>query len=353
MTGDAAELARLAEQVRAWRRPIELAASAPFRLCLRLEEPKPGPQREHDQWRVGYLLQAMDDQSLLVPVKSAWKPSGREAVVLTRDGFQPREFLLSALGQAATVCPRIEQSLKTAAPAGYTVDSRSAHEFLSERAAALEQAGFGVFLPSWWSRKGAKLRLEARAVVKAPSPKMKSSSMLSLDEILSFHWEVSLGDETLTHEELEALAELKSPLVNVRGKWVTLSAEEINAALDFWKQKGDRVISAREAVRMALGPRRHLGRSRSPACRHRAGFRTCWNSFKGPRGLRCWNRRRGSRARSGPINHAVFRGLSFCGGGDSAPVWRTTWGWGRRFRRWRWFSARGNRARRKSASRRC
>ena len=251
--GDAAELAGLAEQVRQWRRPIELAASAPFRLCLRLEEPKPGPQREHDQWRVGYLLQAMDDQSLLVPVKSAWKPGGHEAVVLNRDGFQPREFLLSALGQAATICPRIEHSLKTAAPAGYTVDSRGAHEFLSERAAALEQAGFGVFLPSWWSRKGAKLRLEARAVVHTPSPKMKSSSMLSLEEILNFHWEVSLGGETLTYEELTALAELKSPLVNVRGKWVTLSAEEINAALDFWKQKGDRVISAREAVKMALG----------------------------------------------------------------------------------------------------
>ena len=142
LAGDAAELTGLADQVRAWRRPIELAASAPFRLCLRLEEPKPGPQREHDQWRVGYLLQAMDDQSLLVPVKSAWKARGREAVVLNRDGFQPREFLLSALGQAATICPRIEQSLKAAAPAGYTVDSRGAHEFLSERAAAARQAGF-------------------------------------------------------------------------------------------------------------------------------------------------------------------------------------------------------------------
>ncbi len=253
MTGDAGELARLAEGVRQWRRPIELAASAPFRLCLRLEEPKFGAPRRYDQWRVGYLLQAMDDQSLLVPVKSAWKARGREAVVLNRDGFQPREYLLSALGQAATICPRIEQSLKSAAPGGYTVDSRGAHEFLSERAAALEQAGFGVFLPSWWSRKGANLRLAARAVVSAPKPKMKSTSMLSLESILNFHWEVSLGDEKLTYEELKALAELKSPLVNVRGKWVTLSADEINAALEFWKKKGDAPISAREAVKMALG----------------------------------------------------------------------------------------------------
>ena len=253
MDADAGEVARLAEQVRQWRRPIEVAATAPFRLCVRLEEPKPGAPRKHDQWRVGYLLQAMDDPSLLVPVKAAWKARGREAVVLNRDGFEPREYLLSALGQAATICPRIEQSLKSAAPAGYIVDSRGAHEFLSERAAALEQAGFGVFLPSWWSRKGSNLRLAARAVVSTPAPKMKSKSMMSLDSILSFRWEVSIGDEKLTYEELQALAELKSPLVNIRGKWVTLSAAEINAALEFWNKKGESSISAREALKMALG----------------------------------------------------------------------------------------------------
>ena len=247
------ELAGLAEQVRQWRRPIEVAARAPFRLCLRLEEPRPGPGPEFDQWRVGYLLQAIDDQSLLVPANAAWNAGESEAVVLERDGFQPREYLLSALGQAATICPRIEKSLKTAAPAGYTVDSHGAHEFLSERAAALEQAGFGVFLPSWWSRKGSNLRLAARAVLSTAKPKMKSKSMMSLDEILNFHWELSIGDEKLTYEELQALAELKSPLVNVRGKWVTLSAEEINSALEFWKKKGDTAITAREAVKMALG----------------------------------------------------------------------------------------------------
>jgi hypothetical protein len=34
---------------------------------------------------------------------------------------------------------------------------------------------------------------------------------------------------------------------------VQLSAEEIQAALDFWKAKGDAAITARQAVRMALG----------------------------------------------------------------------------------------------------
>ncbi|WP_202802893.1 DEAD/DEAH box helicase, partial [Singulisphaera acidiphila] len=73
------------------------------------------------------------------------------------------------------------------------------------------------------------------------------------DELLNFRWEVALGDQTLTLKELKTLASLKSPLVRVRGQWVELSAEEIQAALAFWKAKGGTSITARDALQMALG----------------------------------------------------------------------------------------------------
>ncbi|HEX8200673.1 MAG TPA: DEAD/DEAH box helicase, partial [Isosphaeraceae bacterium] len=253
MGGDAAELARLADEVARWRRPIALTAAAPFRLCFRLEE----PPAEDDggapggSWTVRYLLQAADDPSLLVPVVDAWAPRGRTATVLKRGGFHPKEYLLAALGQASALCPRIEASLKDTAPGGYELDAAGAHEFLTQRAWLLEQAGFGVLLPAWWGRKGTKLRLAARAVVK--SPKMTSKAGLSLDQVLDFQWEVALGDQVLSKHELMALARLKAPLVRVRGQWVELGPEEIRAALDFWKAKGSDPITARQAVQMALG----------------------------------------------------------------------------------------------------
>jgi SNF2 family DNA or RNA helicase len=251
MTGDLEELGRLADQVWEWRRPIEAAASAPFRLCMRLEEPRSDSGKNAGRWRVDYLLQAIDDLSLHVPARAVWKARGATAAILNRDGFRPREYLLSALGQASILCPRIEASLKTAAPAGYDLDGAGAHEFLSQKAGSLEQAGFGVFLPTWWTRRGAKLRLEARGKVAAP--KLRSKARMSLDDIVEFRWEVALGDETLTLAELRALAALKSPLVKLRGKWVELSAAEIEAALAYWTANGGESMTARAAMRMALG----------------------------------------------------------------------------------------------------
>jgi SNF2 family DNA or RNA helicase len=259
MTGSGAELAALAEQVNEWRRPIEFSTAAPFRLCFRLEEPESeteaAPQRQRTKkkhsWHVSYLLQAVDDPSLLVPAASVWSARGRSSALLKRGTFNASHYLLSALGQAARISPRIEASLKTAAPGGYELDTAGAHEFLSEKAWMLEQAGFNVLLPAWWSRKGTKLRLTARA--KVSSPRMQGGSGMSLDEMVRFDWEVAIGSDRLTAAELEALARLKAPLVKLRGQWVQLNAEEIQAALDFWKKKTATRATAREVIQMALG----------------------------------------------------------------------------------------------------
>ncbi len=261
LAGTSVELSQLATQVRDWQRPLTATTATAFRLCFRLEEPTsessdetvaPSPRRPvAPSWYVRYLLQAMDEQSLFVPVADAWQPKKTTAKVLQRGGFKPREYLLAALGQAASLHPPLEASLKTAAPAGYALDATGAHQFLTESAWLLEQAGYGVMLPAWWTRKGTKLSLTARA--RATTPKFQGSGGLGLREIVQFNWEMALGDEALTYAELEALAQLKAPLVKVRGQWVQLNADEIAAALDFWKKHPQGETTVRELVQMSLG----------------------------------------------------------------------------------------------------
>jgi SNF2 family DNA or RNA helicase len=263
MEGEEQELVRLDEQIREWRRPIGVTAAAPLKLCFRLEEPAepaapkaPARPRKRAEagpppWQVRFLLQPADDPSLLIEAAEVWKARRDKALAARFDGFNLKEFLLSALGQASGLCPRIEGSLKSAAPAGYELDAAGAHEFLTEKAWGLEQAGFGVLLPAWWTGKGTKLGLTARAAVK--SPKLQGGSGLTLDALIRFDWEIALGGSALTLQELEALARLKAPLVKLRGQWVQLNAEEIQAAIELWKKKSAGQVPVRELIRMALG----------------------------------------------------------------------------------------------------
>ncbi len=242
MRGEAARFAELRRQIREWQRPLSVAGTAPYRLCFRLEEPPNG-----GAWTVQYLLQAAADPSLLVSAAEVWKANGKRRF----PGAGAREYLLSALGQAAGLCQRIKDSLKSPTPSGYEVDTAGAHEFLTQRAAALEESGFGVMLPAWWTRKGTKLRLTARAVV--ATPKMQAGTGISLETLVNFDWQAALGGEPLSRSELVALAKLKTPLVKVRGQWVEMNADEIRAALEFWKKKSAGAVTVRELVRMSLG----------------------------------------------------------------------------------------------------
>ena len=244
--GAAGDLRELAEQLRQWQRPIAALNRAPFRLTFRLEEPDP---EQGDLWRIRYLLQGRKDPSLIVPANVVWSAKG-EKLPWNEAGSQPREHLLLSLGQASGICPRIEESLKAPAPDGYLLNATGAHDFLTVKAMALEEAGFGVMLPSWWTRKGTRARLSAGASVK--SPFSKEGGGLSLDSLVDFQWKVSIGSEQLTFEELKELAALKAPLVKFRGQWVQVSADEIQTALDFWTKKGHTQMTAREVLRMAL-----------------------------------------------------------------------------------------------------
>ncbi|MBI1657923.1 MAG: DEAD/DEAH box helicase [Thaumarchaeota archaeon] len=262
MGGHGADAAQVAAHIREWRRPVAASAEAPFRLCFRLEEPaRPGNGTIGDtadgidngaadgrdsQWYVRYMVQPRADPSLMVPADLAWK-DGAEAEALAQHGRNIREFLLASLGQAAGICPGIAAGLEGGGLAGHAADTAGAHRFLTEEAAALEQAGHAVLLPAWWTGSGT--RLTARAKVRPP--RTDGLGVMTLDTVFGFDWEVALGDQTMTVEELEELARLKQPLVSVRGQWLALDAEGIRSAIKYLK-KGTRNSTLLDVLRMRV-----------------------------------------------------------------------------------------------------
>ena len=249
--GNPAQLQQLRRQVAEWQRPLAIAANSPYRLCLRLEEPpelSPSDEKtiaRQDDWYLRYLLQPHNDQSLLLPAEAVWK----NRVNGPHPDFNPAEFLLSSLAQAGSVCPPITDSLKRKQPAGYRLNTEEAHGFLENQAAALQQAGFGVLLPAWWTRQGARTRPGIHA--RAKTPVMQGGSGMTMTSLIDLDVEMALGDDPISVHELEELAELKAPMVRFRGQWMEINADEIRAAADFWRNR--KQISLREVVQIGLG----------------------------------------------------------------------------------------------------
>jgi len=250
------ELARLYEAWRGWLGQLRAQAEAAFRLCFRLEPPEYDAETGKvvkPDWALRYLLQANDDPSLLVTVDHVWQAGGDALEYLQYRFENAHERVLSGLGLAARLFPPIMKSLRTARPEASVLTVGEAYAFLREVGALLEGSGFGVLVPPWWTKPGAKLGLRAKASLKA-NANIIGKGVLSMDALAAFDWELALGDEGLTQEEFERLVALKQPLVRVRGQWVHLQPEEIEAAIAFWeKQRRQREMTLRDALGLALG----------------------------------------------------------------------------------------------------
>jgi superfamily II DNA or RNA helicase len=248
------ELARLFEAWRGWVDQLRAETEAAFRLCFRLEPPEVDAdtgQALAPTWALRYMLQASDDPSLLVPAEQVWKAKGGTLRILNRKFEGAQEHLLVGLGLAGRLFPPIMASLRTARPESCPLTVDEAYAFLREVGALLKGSGFAVLVPPWWDKPGA--RLGVRAKVKADA-NIIGKGILSLDSLVEFDWQLALGNQPLTHEEFERLAALKMPLVQVRGQWVLLQPDQIEAAIAFWEKKRKQTqTTLRNALGLALG----------------------------------------------------------------------------------------------------
>ncbi|MGH2862580.1 MAG: SNF2-related protein [Solirubrobacteraceae bacterium] len=200
-----------------------------------------------DTWRVEFMLQHKEDPSVLVPAAEVWA-RGERLSALGRMLENPQERLLGGLGHALALWPELATALERPAPSAVELSAEQAFAFLHDVVPLLEQAGFGVIAPPWW-------RQRPRAVLTAtPEREWESSGLFGMEGLCAYEWQVAIGDVRLTLAELEALAELKLPLVRARGRWIALRSEDVELALRFFRHReAAGWASAADLVREGLG----------------------------------------------------------------------------------------------------
>ncbi|RKS75127.1 SNF2 family DNA or RNA helicase [Actinomadura pelletieri DSM 43383] len=233
----------LIAELEAWaaaaRRP-----AGPLRVCFRLAEPGAEEEKTDDAWRVEFALQGTDDPSLYVPAALVW---GGEATSLA----DAEETLLTGLGRALRLFPDLARALDGPEPAELLLDTAGAFRFLREAAPMLAAAGFGVLLPQWAGKAKLGMRLTTRDDPEASSGAAAPSGF-DLKAMVDFRWDLAIGDDSIDEAELEELARLKTPLVRLRGRWVELDEEQLQAALDFLRRPRHGRMTAAEAIRAVV-----------------------------------------------------------------------------------------------------
>ncbi|HLI23860.1 MAG TPA: DEAD/DEAH box helicase, partial [Acidimicrobiales bacterium] len=238
---DGAKVEALAAAVARWVRSGAVVGGR-ARLCLRLHEPGP----TGSGWSVELLAQDREEPSLVVALPDLWAGTSPFAPGAVHD-------VLAALGRMGRLAPELAAALDAAVPDRVALDDRAVLTVLRERAAVLEDAGIAVLLPAWWTAP-ARLGLRARARKASASGGGAGGGGLGLDALVDFEWEAALGGRRLTRAEIGKLARAaaaKQELVRLRGEWVEVRPERIEALLARLGQRGR--ARAGEVMKAALG----------------------------------------------------------------------------------------------------
>ncbi|TDQ04126.1 DEAD/DEAH box helicase [Labedaea rhizosphaerae] len=240
---DPEALRRLGGRLDQWR--ASAVSDSPVRTCFRLRAPDQNEPAE-ESWRLELLMQPSAEPSLLVPAAQVWRDGG----VLHRWLDDPQEQLLADLGRASRIVPLLDAALREAHPSRLHFDLDGAYEFLG-KAAALDQAGFGVLLPSSWRRPGElSLKLSTKGAP-ASGVVAKAEGALNRASLVSYDWRLALGDDELTEGELAELAAAKVPMVRMRGQWVQVDAKQLAAGLAFLRHYGSGQMPIGQALLQA------------------------------------------------------------------------------------------------------
>ncbi|GGK56091.1 DEAD/DEAH box helicase [Nocardia camponoti] len=208
---------RLAETLAHWR--AGYTADEP-ELVLRLCEPD-GTFGTTDEatalWRLQVCLRPVDD---------APKPVALEDdAVLVRTAAEK-------LAAARKAYPRLRDLPSDPRGLDLLLPTEVVVDLVAHGAHALKESGIRLLLPRAWNVAEPSMRLRVTSPAAA-------ESTVGLSGLLSYRWELALGDMVLTKAEMERLIQSKSNLVQLRGDWVQADHRVLAAAARYVAQYTD------------------------------------------------------------------------------------------------------------------
>ena len=234
------------------------AGDRSVRLCLQLSEPMDGlldnesANLGNATWPLSFHLVVTDDPPIVVDAHQIWADGGGGRLVeLVGTEQSPGDLLLAELARVERIWPKIQNALEETDPTGLDLSTTDAHTFLREIRPILQEAGVEVLAPSWWGTASSRIGVRMLLDPSSGEEPGTTEPPLGLASLVDYAWEISIGDESVSLEELRRLTESGGPMVRIGDRWVEVRADDFERAKTFLQRHPGGQMTLGEAMRLA------------------------------------------------------------------------------------------------------
>ncbi|GAA1519294.1 DEAD/DEAH box helicase [Kribbella lupini] len=212
-----------AERLRSWADEVSAGLDTGVRISLRIDlvegdQLGGGRASESDQlgFRANVQLHSLQDPTLVRDAADVWAGDV--------PGFGPRARIDATLAirRAARVWNPLQQLLDAAVPDQMELSDEEIAGLLATGAQRLAAAGIDLH---WPRSLGRALTARAAITTTPDTPPSDLPSFFGGDSTLDFSWQVALGNDPLSTEEMDRLAEATRPVVRLRDQWMLVDPE--------------------------------------------------------------------------------------------------------------------------------
>lgn len=201
------------------------------------------PPGAEGRFRLDFFLHAADAPAERISLDEAWF-AGESIDIGGTTHHHPAFAALRGLARAKRIFTPLSAALAGRAPSSLTWGPGDAWNFLADGVRPLQDAGFEVELPDAFGDVGAQ-RIRARMRIEAAE-----GEEINLGDMLTYRWEVVLGDLVLSGEDFAELISSGQPIVRFRGNWVLIDPAELEKLPAGLPQEG--TLDAASALRAVL-----------------------------------------------------------------------------------------------------
>jgi superfamily II DNA or RNA helicase len=200
------------ERLRSWADEVSAGLDTGVRISLRID------LIEGDElgFRANVQLHSLQDPTLVRDAADVWAGDV--------PGFGPRARIDATLAirRAARVWNPLHQLLDAAVPDQMELTDEEIAGLLATGAQRLAAAGVDLH---WPRSLGRALTARAAITTTPDTPPSDLPSFFGGDSTLDFSWQVALGNDPLSTEEMDRLAEATRPVVRLRDQWMLVDPE--------------------------------------------------------------------------------------------------------------------------------